>query len=191
MAAKRNTVFEIIIYEYAKLIADRAIENRSDLAPATRKSRAYWSFVGYAYHKLVKQSISPSSVLHENQMLVIGGNQCAYCGTMEGRLEWEHIIPASRNGPNTIDNMVLSCSSCNMEKGARNPLEWFSAKGLDSGAIPRLVMGKFLKIVLEEHRNRGTESQSEYPPGAGLELAGACLIFEHQRPSIEATPDTP
>lgn len=167
------------MYEYAKLIADRAIEDRSTLAPAARNSRDYWSFVGYTYHKLINKSMSPSRILRENQILVTAGNQCAYCGTTEGRLQWEHIIPASRNGPNTIDNMVLSCCSCNLQKGARNPLEWFSAKGLDSGAIPRLVMGKLLKVVLEEYRARGTENLPEYPPGAGLELAGVCLIFEY------------
>ncbi|MCO5104950.1 MAG: HNH endonuclease [Burkholderiaceae bacterium] len=179
MAAKRKTVFEIIMYEYAKLIADRAIEKRSTLAPAARTSRSYWSFVAHTYHKLAAENMSPSSVLRENQILVTGGNQCAYCGTTGVALHWEHIIPVSRNGPNTIDNMVLSCAPCNLEKGARNPLEWFAAKGLGSNEIPRLVMGKLLKVVLEKHRACGTENLLEYPPGAGLDLINTCLVFDY------------
>ena len=130
------------MYEYAKLIADRVIEKRSTPAPATRKNRFYWAFVSRTYNKLATGGMLPSTVLRENQLLVTTGSQCAYCGAIGVALHWEHIIPLSRNGPNTIDNMVLSCARCNLEKGPRNPLEWFAAKGLDSGAIPRLVMGK-------------------------------------------------
>ena len=174
------------MYEYAKLIADRAIENRLTSMPATRQGRPYWSFVAHTYHKLAAGSMVPSSVLRENKILVTDGNQCAYCGLTGVALHWEHIIPVSRNGPNTIDNMVLSCASCNLEKGARNPLEWFAAKGLDSSAIPRLVMGKLLKVVLEKHRAGGTENSLAYPPGAELNLANACLVFDCSCPSMKA-----
>lgn len=51
--------------------------------------------------------------------------KCAYCGDVTGHV-WhlEHIIPLSRGGTNAIDNLCVSCSPCNLSKGARTPSEW-------------------------------------------------------------------
>ncbi|MDP1650509.1 MAG: HNH endonuclease [Rubrivivax sp.] len=185
MAVKLVNVFETIMYEYAKLIADRAIEERETVAPAARESKDYWSFVWHTFRKLCDGKITTSAVLRENKLLVAAGNRCAYCGATE-LLQWEHIVPTSRNGPNTIDNMVLSCSKCNREKAARNPIEWYNAKKLHRKHIPRLVMGKLLKVVLEEHRRRGTDSASDYPEGEGLHLYNVCLVFDHAVPRSQS-----
>jgi 5-methylcytosine-specific restriction endonuclease McrA len=48
---------------------------------------------------------------------------CAYCGTTEGRIEAEHILPASRGGTDGWNNRVLACASCNARKGNRTPDE--------------------------------------------------------------------
>ncbi|MBN8509946.1 MAG: HNH endonuclease [Burkholderiales bacterium] len=189
MAVKLANVFETIMYEYAKLIADRAVEDRESLAPAERESKEYWSFVWHTFRKLSTGRITISAILRENKLLVEAGNRCAYCGAFDA-LQWEHIIPASRNGPSTIDNMVLSCPKCNREKAARNPIEWYDARGLHRKHIPRLVMGKLLKVVLEEHRSRGTDSANEYPRGAGLHLHNVCLVFDHALPEAQASSAT-
>jgi hypothetical protein len=77
----------------------------------------------------------------------------AYCGAQED-LQWEHIIPRSRGGPDTIDNMVQACSDCNAAKGAKDPFEWY---GLERRyEIPRLVLGKYLKLVFDHHDAAGT-----------------------------------
>ena len=188
MAIKLSNVFETIMYEYAKLIADRAVEQRDSLAPANREGSEYWSFVWLSFRKLAEGRISSSTVLRENKLLVAGAAKCAYCEET-GTLQWEHIIPTSRNGPNTIDNMVLSCPKCNREKAARNPLEWYEAKKIDRKYISRLVMGKLLKVVLEEHRRRGTETATEFPEGSGLHLYNVCLVFEQTLPPTAGTSD--
>lgn len=172
-------VFEILMYEYAKLIADQAIEGRSSLSPAERKSKDYWSFVALTFKKLKNGRICASPILRENKKLVQDCGRCAYCGKT-GLLQWEHIIPKSRGGPDTIDNMVLSCAKCNHEKAARNPLEWYESRSLHRKYIPRIVMGKMLKIILEEHRRQNTLDAIEFPIGEGLHLHNVCLIFERQ-----------
>jgi len=44
--------------------------------------------------------------------------RCVDCGGRE-RLEFDHIIPVSRGGSNTVRNIELRCERCNGRKGAR------------------------------------------------------------------------
>lgn len=50
------------------------------------------------------------------------GNKCAYCGSTR-ELTIDHIMPASRGGQNTWDNLVCACVKCNTKKGNRTPEE--------------------------------------------------------------------
>ena len=55
-------------------------------------------------------------------------NTCQYCGglTNDHRLEWEHKIPRSRGGSDSVDNATLACHTCNNAKGDRTPDEWLA-----------------------------------------------------------------
>lgn len=44
------------------------------------------------------------------------GGQCARCGSREN-LEYDHIVPISRGGSNTVRNIELLCEKCNRSKG--------------------------------------------------------------------------
>jgi 5-methylcytosine-specific restriction endonuclease McrA len=50
---------------------------------------------------------------------------CQYCGTQPGRahLTVDHIMPRSRGGPTTWENVVAACRECNHRKGGRTPEE--------------------------------------------------------------------
>jgi hypothetical protein len=48
--------------------------------------------------------------------------ECNYCGSHEN-LTVDHIIPASRGGMDTWENLTSCCVSCNGKKGSRTPEE--------------------------------------------------------------------
>lgn len=47
---------------------------------------------------------------------------CQYCGTGDD-LTFDHLIPRSRGGQTTWDNVVAACSPCNLRKGGKMPDE--------------------------------------------------------------------
>lgn len=49
---------------------------------------------------------------------------CQYCGTPIEKPHCDHIIPRSRGGADTVDNLVTACPSCNLKKGDKTPEEW-------------------------------------------------------------------
>lgn len=152
MPPRRTSVREFVYYEYAKLITQAAKGPRPEATAGKKPRAAWWGFVACTYRKLQDGTIHPSNVARENKLLVKADNACAYCGATEG-LQWDHIIPKSRGGPDTIDNLVLACGPCNAEKGARDPIEWCRPM---RRLVPRVVMGKFLKLVLARNAEAGT-----------------------------------
>jgi 5-methylcytosine-specific restriction endonuclease McrA len=54
----------------------------------------------------------------KDSLIVIQGNRCAYCGKWMpiGTSTLDHIIPKSKNGTNSLDNLVVCCRDCNLEK---------------------------------------------------------------------------
>jgi 5-methylcytosine-specific restriction endonuclease McrA len=44
--------------------------------------------------------------------------QCQYCGDKRD-LTFDHVVPRSRGGRTTWENIVAACSSCNLLKGGR------------------------------------------------------------------------
>lgn len=53
------------------------------------------------------------------EVLEYFGHRCAYCNGAPERLEIDHIIPVTRGGQHTPDNVVPACRSCNARKGNR------------------------------------------------------------------------
>lgn len=51
-------------------------------------------------------------------------NECAYCGE-KIKLEQEHIIPVSKGGPYTKENIIPACKSCNCKKSNKDLDEWY------------------------------------------------------------------
>ena len=48
--------------------------------------------------------------------------QCQYCGSRD-KLTIDHVLPKSRGGPDTWDNLVAACVPCNNRKGSHTPEE--------------------------------------------------------------------
>ena len=48
------------------------------------------------------------------------GLVCQYCGKAGGKLETDHVIPQSKNGPYRISHLATSCRDCNQRKDNRS-----------------------------------------------------------------------
>lgn len=58
-------------------------------------------------------------------ILLRDGYTCVYCGRWLSHKNStiDHVMPKSRGGKNTWENLVCSCESCNLKKGDRTPEE--------------------------------------------------------------------
>ena len=48
---------------------------------------------------------------------------CQYCGSRDQPLSIDHVVPRSRGGSDTWENVTTACLSCNVRKGNRTPKE--------------------------------------------------------------------
>ena len=48
---------------------------------------------------------------------------CQYCGRRTGDLTLDHVVPRSRGGPHTWENLASACRSCNHRKGGKSVAE--------------------------------------------------------------------
>jgi 5-methylcytosine-specific restriction endonuclease McrA len=58
---------------------------------------------------------------------------CYYCGELlyasfDKEVHVDHMIPLSRGGSNSIENIVLSCATCNLEKNTKTSDEYLKLK---------------------------------------------------------------
>ncbi|MCB1428346.1 MAG: HNH endonuclease [Nitratireductor sp.] len=68
--------------------------------------------------------------------------ECQYCGTSHD-LTFDHVIPRSKGGQTTWENVCAACSPCNLRKGSKLPRE----AGMWPGQKP------FVPTVEDLHRN--------------------------------------
>lgn len=62
-------------------------------------------------------------LLNRKNIIKRDHHQCQYCGTKDGPVTVDHIIPRNRGGKDTWDNLVCACTACNGKKGNRTPRE--------------------------------------------------------------------
>jgi len=77
--------------------------------------------------RLLKFDRVPRKSLRFNRRNIFArdGNRCQYCGRSlpMSQLSIDHVLPRSRGGETTWDNVVCSCLACNTRKGGRTPQE--------------------------------------------------------------------
>ena len=63
--------------------------------------------------------------LSRKNILLRDRNTCQYCAEVlpSGELTLDHVIPRSRGGSSTWENLVACCHSCNRRKGNQLPIE--------------------------------------------------------------------
>jgi len=60
--------------------------------------------------------------VNRNRLYKRDNNECVYCGSKKD-LTIDHILPKSRGGKNTWNNLITCCLPCNLKKGDKTPEE--------------------------------------------------------------------
>lgn len=73
------------------------------------------------FDRLPKQDVK----FNRRNIFARDGNRCQYCGKKFSttELSLDHVIPRSRGGGSTWENIVCCCLKCNIRKGGRTPNE--------------------------------------------------------------------
>ena len=69
----------------------------------------------------VKVPYRARASLSRRAVLVRDNFECQYCGRPAENVD--HVVPKSRGGPHTWDNVVAACRPCNARKENRNPAD--------------------------------------------------------------------
>jgi hypothetical protein len=136
-----TTIREEILYEYAKLISRSAYKSLQR------------GFITDRFKKLRDGEITISGEIREWEREQELPKQCVFCGSTKN-LSTDHLVPRSRGGDDSADNLVLACQSCNAARGEKGVFEWLGLKQKDK--LHRLVAGKYLKQLLTLHEQAGT-----------------------------------
>jgi HNH endonuclease len=75
---------------------------------------------------------------------------CQYCGAPATELD--HVMPFSRHGWTTADNLVAACSLCNKSKGDKTPEEWRRAQALQRALSGRMTRRGRIKANISAPR---------------------------------------
>ncbi len=73
--------------------------------------------MSYIHKPIHPKKISRQGVLFRDK------NTCQYCGMSSESLTLDHIIPKSRGGKHTWENVVAACIKCNHKKAGSTPQE--------------------------------------------------------------------
>ena len=67
--------------------------------------------MGERHRRIIPQDVKIAVSAHD-------GGRCRKCGSSE-KLHFDHVIPVSKGGANTVANIQLLCGACNRAKGAK------------------------------------------------------------------------
>lgn len=73
------------------------------------------------YERLPRNTVK----FNRRNIFLRDGHRCQYCGKRYSspRLSLDHVLPKSRGGEDTWENIVCACLKCNVDKGGRTPAE--------------------------------------------------------------------
>jgi 5-methylcytosine-specific restriction endonuclease McrA len=87
---------------------------------------------------------------------------CQYCGYKGEQLSIDHVIPRSRGGQDTWENVITACIRCNVRKGSRTPKE----ADMPMGSVPRRPVSTLYFEATRQIRNGRREEWRKYVIGA-------------------------
>jgi len=137
-----KTIRDLIFWQYSKIISESA-----------GLGKKQFGFIMDRFKKMRAGQIEWSGAIEEYIRERELPNQCIYCGATED-LSYDHLIPLSKGGPDSPDNVAMACRSCNSSKGGKGLYEWFGLGGRNE--LPRIAEGKYLKLLYHLHESAGT-----------------------------------
>lgn len=84
---------------------------------------------------------------------------CAYCGIVGKPLQRDCVLPLSRGGRYTLDNIVPACGSCNTSKCNDEVTGWLRRKRLNEGSF--LLRFSQIKAKLAVHLSPGSDRPAD------------------------------
>ncbi len=157
-----KTIKDLIFWEYAKLIAGSALSDRKN-----------YGFVMQNFKQLQNGQKKWSDILRED--LKMNTTTCIYCSSSED-ISNDHIVPKRECHFAEVHNIVKACKRCNSSKGDKDLIEWW---GIDRRyEIPRIVMGKYLKMLYVCHECRDTINKDDLNLDGKLNLFDLGYIFK-------------
>ncbi len=98
-----------IVSEYDELILTPTLEMRKPAVVVRRDKIEAWER---------EIGVSAEAILFRD------GCQCQYCGVQltKDTVTLDHVVPESKGGKRSFDNLVAACQSCNESKGAADPV---------------------------------------------------------------------
>jgi len=78
--------------------------------------------------RLKSQSFNPKAIdVYCRQVKERPTIRCYYCSKIVStkRIHFDHIVPLSKGGPHSIENICVSCSKCNLSKHATPIQDWY------------------------------------------------------------------
>lgn len=84
-------------------------------------------------------------------MLRAAWGGCAYCGATDRPLQRDCVLPVSRGGRYTLDNIVPACGACNASKCNAEVTGWLRRKRLDERAF--LQRHVEVRALLDDRRS--------------------------------------
>ncbi len=74
-----------------------------------------------------------------------------------------------------MDNMVQACPKCNLAKSDKDLYEWYGKEGQYD--IPRLPLGKYLKLVYEGFEKKGMLDSEQMSNEGNLDVFYLGSVF--------------
>ncbi|HUK65721.1 MAG TPA: HNH endonuclease [Anaeromyxobacteraceae bacterium] len=112
---------EFKLFDFESWSALAAASHHDAIGTVDRRIRVPRVIVLIAYERMPKTRVRFSRF----NIYARDENTCQYCGVKLPRadLNLDHVIPRSRGGATSWENVVCSCVPCNLRKGGRSPEE--------------------------------------------------------------------
>ena len=157
-----RTVKDLILWEYAKLMAGLALsDHKKD------------GFISVNFNLLRSGEKEWFDILRKN--VVMDSHKCAYCESAQ-TLSKDRIIPKRECHFAEIHNVVKTCKKCKASKGTKDLIEWWGLEGRFEP--PKIVMEKYLKMLYMCHRCRGTLDTEDIYNNGDFDLPHISAVFQ-------------